>query len=217
MTRAKTVRQGAGQDQPGAAIDHETLAGSTSDASDAAAQATAAPVAEPTGNGRVGARDDLLYENLELAFPRMRGFWREADPWTRGAYERMHRARHGDVGMSLLDLLLQPLLRRLYARSRRSPGTDTPAPPARSAPAQDGALVGEIERLSRAVQELEQSVTQIASRPMVVQGPARDVRFRHQPRQRSAEHSAVLKEIFETNLELRQTMHQPAQPSEQAA
>ena len=190
MTRADTVQPGDGE---------QHAAPHTAD------QTHATPAPEGA-NGRPGGRDDLLYENLELAFPRMRGFWREADPWTRGAYERMRHARPSNgSSVGLLELLLAPLLRRLQGQPRREFE--------RAAPARDGhdpALGGEIERLSRAVQELEKSVTQIASRPAVVQAPARDVRFRHQPRQKSAEHSAVLKEIFETNLELRRGMHQSA-------
>ena len=207
MTRADTVHQGEDEQRQGpAAVADPTPV-----------QPQHAEHATPAGNGRTAARDDLLYENLGLAFPRMRGFWREADPWTRGAYDRMRRAQAGNgYRGGLLELLLQPLLRRLQARPRYDPERDAGA---RGGGGQgDGAISGELERLSRVVQELEKSVTQIASRPAVVQAPARDVRFRHQPRQKSSEHSAVLKEIFETNLELRRTMHEgTAAPSEQAA
>ncbi|MEX0886310.1 MAG: hypothetical protein WD009_07715 [Phycisphaeraceae bacterium] len=214
---SRPPRESDGQAVSGSA--HTGAAGAEADAADRASQGDRSRMA------RQAQHSDLLYDNLHLAFPRMRSFWRDADPWTRQAYERFRRAQGGGRanGGMLRRFVVYPLSRMLYPPPARwDGGANGGAMRDGNGQADQRGLAGEINRLSQAVKDLQQSITQMASRPMVVEGgPARNLRFSHRSRsQRSEQHSAVLKEIFETNVELRRAIRegrQASEPSEQAA
>lgn len=91
-------------------------------------------------------------------------------------------------------------LDRLVGR-RAAPSQSAAASP----PADYPQLQAQVQHLAQTVGELEKTVSRLAAAPPG--GAFRDVRFGPRRPQRDEAHMAVLKEILDANIELRQQMH----------